>query len=221
MVQIYAVIVRKVCYFDYKLPTFVFMFTGIIESYALITYIVSEGTNKTFTLHSPLSKEFKIDQSVAHDGVCLTVTGIDVQKNTYQVTAIQETLSRTTLQYWDTGHKVNIERSMLANQRIDGHFVQGHVDTMATVLDIQEHQGSWTYLFEYDYKYIPLVVEKGSICVNGTSLTVINADKNTFSVGIIPYTYQHTNIHTLKIGSRVNVEFDILGKYIQRFMNTR
>ncbi len=197
------------------------MFTGIIESYAVVKGILSEGTNKTFTLYSDISKELKIDQSVAHDGVCLTVINIDALNNTYQVTAIEETLSRTTLQYWNVGHKVNIERSMLANQRIDGHFVQGHIDTMATVLDIQSHQGSWTYLFEYDEKYIPLVVKKGSIAVNGISLTVVSAEKNTFSVCIIPYTYEHTNIHTLQVGDKVNIEFDILGKYMQRFLSNQ
>lgn len=193
------------------------MFTGIIEHYATVTNIVSEGTNKTFTLHSDIAKELKIDQSVAHDGVCLTVIHVDISNSTYQVTAIQETLSRTTLQFWEIGSKVNIERSMLAGQRIDGHFVQGHIDTMATVIDIQHHQGSWTYIFEYNPEYTPLIVEKGSIAVNGISLTVVNAKKNTFSVCIIPYTYAHTNIHTLRIGSKVNVEFDILGKYILRY----
>lgn len=197
------------------------MFTGIIESYAVIRDIFLQGTNKTFTLYSDISKELKIDQSVAHDGVCLTVIKTDVQNNIYQVTAIQETLSRTTLQYWNVGYKVNIERSMLANQRIDGHFVQGHVDTMATVLDVQSHQGSWTYLFEYDLKYTPLVIEKGSIAVNGISLTVVSAEKNTFSVCIIPYTYEHTNIHTLQAGDKANIEFDILGKYIQRFLSNQ
>lgn len=197
------------------------MFTGIIENYAVVTDIRSEGTNKTFTLHADIAKELKIDQSVAHDGVCLTVINIDMQNSTYQVTAIQETLSRTTLQFWQIGSKVNIERSMLANQRIDGHFVQGHVDTMASVINIQHHQGSWTYLFEYDEKYIPLVVEKGSVAVNGISLTVVSAEKNTFSVCIIPYTYEHTNIHTLRTGDKVNIEFDILGKYIQRFLSNQ
>jgi riboflavin synthase len=197
------------------------MFTGIIENFATVTDIFSEGTNKTFTLRSDISKELKVDQSVAHDGVCLTVINVDIQNSTYQVTAIEETLHRTTLQFWKTGSKINLERSMSANQRIDGHFVQGHVDTMATVLNIESHQGSWTYLFEYDEKYMPLIVEKGSVAINGISLTVVSAEKNTFSVGIIPYTYEHTNIHTLQKGSKVNVEFDILGKYIQRFLSTR
>lgn len=197
------------------------MFTGIIENYAVVVDIFIEGTNKTFTLQSNISKELKIDQSVAHDGVCLTVVSINNKNNTYQVTAIQETLSRTTLQYWQLDNKVNIERSMLAHHRIDGHFVQGHVDTMATVLDIQTHDGSWTYLFEYDKKYMPLIVEKGSIAVNGISLTVVSAEKNTFSVCIIPYTYQHTNIHTIQTGNKVNLEFDILGKYIQRFLSVK
>lgn len=197
------------------------MFTGIIESYAIVKDVFSEGTNKTFTLQSDISRELKIDQSVAHDGVCLTVINIDAINNTYQVTAIQETLHRTTLQYWQINDKVNTERSMLANQRIDGHFVQGHADTMATVLDIQHHHGSWTYLFEYDPKYTPLIVEKGSVAVNGISLTVVDAEKNTFSVCIIPYTYEHTNIHTLQKGSKANIEFDILGKYIQRFLSGR
>lgn len=197
------------------------MFTGIIEGKAVIAGIVSEGTNKTFILQSDLSKSLKIDQSVAHDGVCLTVIGINKIKNTYEVTAVQETLQRTTLQYWQIQDTINLERSMSANQRIDGHFVQGHVDTMATVIDIQTHQGSWTYFFEYDTSYMPLVVEKGSIAVNGISLTVVRADKNVFSVCIIPYTYEHTNIHRIKIGNKVNIEFDILGKYIQRFLSLK
>lgn len=194
------------------------MFTGIIETYAVIKEIHLEGTNKTFTLYSDISQALKIDQSVAHDGVCLTVVKVDKENNTYQVTAIQETLSRTTLQYWEVNQKVNIERSMLAQQRIDGHFVQGHVDTVAKIIDIQGHDGSWTFFFEYDIKYMPLVVEKGSIAVNGISLTVVQSIENTFSVCIIPYTYEHTNLHSLQKGDFVNIEFDILGKYIQKFM---
>ncbi|MCS7028244.1 MAG: riboflavin synthase [Bacteroidia bacterium] len=194
------------------------MFTGIVIGYSTVVDIQAQGTNKHFTLKNPIVPTLQIDQSVAHDGVCLTVVEIDPTHSTYKVTAVKETLSRTTLQYWQVGDKINIELSMKPNSFMDGHIVQGHVDTIGKVIQIQEQDGSWMYAFEYDKKYMPLVVEKGSIAVNGISLTVVSAVENTFSVAIIPYTYQNTNIHALKVGQYVNLEFDVIGKYVQRYL---
>lgn len=190
------------------------MFTGIIETLGEIKKITREGTNVHFDLASPIHAELKIDQSVNHNGVCLTV--VDISPDWYRVTAIQETLEKTNLQDWKVGDKVNIERCMPANGRFDGHIVQGHVDQVGTVSEIEEKGGSWVFNFAYDASKGNITVEKGSITVNGTSLTCFNSREGMFSVAIIPYTYEHTTFHQLKIADKVNLEFDIVGKYIQR-----
>ena len=192
------------------------MFTGIIETLATITAIETEGTNVTFTLKSSLAHELKIDQSVAHNGVCLTV--IKVENNEYSVTAIQETLSKTSLGNWQVGTEVNLERCLMANGRFDGHFVQGHVDQTGICTNITEENGSWLFDFEYNDNSQNITVEKGSICINGVSLTCFNSKNNGFRVAIIPYTYEHTNFKNLKVGDKVNLEFDIIGKYLQKLV---
>ena len=192
------------------------MFTGIIETVGTISSIEQEGSNYHFNIESNISNELKIDQSVAHNGVCLTV--VAVNENVHRVTAIDETLQKTSLGNWNVGDKVNIERCMVANGRFDGHVVQGHVDQIGTVTSIQEEDGSWLYDFEYDPLLGNVTVEKGSICVNGTSLTCFNSEEGKFRVAIIPYTYDHTVFHTLKEGDSVNLEFDIIGKYVKRLL---
>ena len=192
------------------------MFTGIIESLGTIHSIETHGTNKTFWIGSPISAELKIDQSISHNGACLTVEA--VQDNRHRVTAIEETLKKTNLGDWQPGHLVNLERCMIMNGRLDGHIVQGHVDTTATCIDRKDLQGSWEYRFEFPKKFSHLVIEKGSIGINGISLTLFNVKKSKFDVAIIPYTYQHTNMQSLQPGSVVNLEFDIIGKYVSRFM---
>lgn len=192
------------------------MFTGIIEAFGTIQKITKEGSNVHFDIQSELASELKIDQSLAHDGVCLTVVKAD-EKN-YRVTAIQETISKTNLAEWNEGKKVNIERCMPANGRFDGHIVQGHVDQTGKVKKISDQDGSWVFDFEFDSASGNVTVEKGSITINGTSLTCFNSGPGRFSVAIIPYTYEHTNFHQLKIGDLVNLEFDIIGKYIQRII---
>ncbi len=191
------------------------MFTGIIEAEGKVENIEKEGTNVHFTISSPISHELKIDQSVAHNGVCLTVTSL--LENKYTVTAIEETLIRSNIGQLKNGTSVNLERAMLQHGRLDGHIVQGHVDATATCVSIKEVEGSWYFTFKFDKKNAHLLVDKGSVCVNGVSLTVVSPDEATFSVAIIPYTYEHTNFNQLKIGSSVNLEFDILGKYIARY----
>lgn len=195
------------------------MFTGIIENLAKVSYITKSGTNITFTFESPISSELKIDQSVAHNGVCLTV--IAIEGSQHQVTAIDETLKKTNLGNLAVGNLVNLERCMPANGRFDGHIVQGHVDQTAVCTKIIDQDGSWLISFQYDASKGNMTVEKGSICINGTSLTVVNSTDDSFSVAIIPYTWQHTNFHELKVGSNVNLEFDIVGKYIQKMMGRR
>ncbi len=190
------------------------MFTGIIECTATITDIVHDGSNIHFTLDSPVTAELKVDQSVAHNGVCLTVTRIN--GNTYQVTAVAETLAKTNLGTWTKGDKVNIERSLRIGDRLDGHFVQGHVDTVATCIEKQTLEGSWLFRFHFPAQFAALIIEKGSICINGVSLTVFNVGREDFTVTIIPYTYNHTNFNEINAGSIVNVEFDVLGKYFER-----
>ncbi len=190
------------------------MFTGIIETLGKVISISKKGTNKAFTISSTITSELKIDQSVSHNGVCLTV--IATKNDAYTVEAIEETLKRSNLGKLKANDTVNLERSMLANGRIDGHFVQGHVDTTAQVLKVENRDGSWLYTFELGKKDRTLVVEKGSVAINGVSLTVSKANKKDFSVAIIPYTYEHTNFNRLKKGDKANIEFDILGKYIQR-----
>lgn len=192
------------------------MFTGIVETTAAVLNVETEGTNKTFTFQSPLAIEFKIDQSISHNGVCLTVVAVDGDQ--YQVTAIEETLLKTNLGDLTPGEKVNLERCMPANGRFDGHIVQGHVDQTAKCTHVEQRDGSWLFDFEYDASTGNITVEKGSICINGVSLTVFNSGANTFRVAIIPYTYNFTNFHSLKTGDSVNLEFDILGKYIKRIL---
>ncbi|SKC01057.1 riboflavin synthase [Dyadobacter psychrophilus] len=194
------------------------MFTGIVESVATLLKVDSEGTNKTFSFQSPIANELKIDQSVNHNGVCLTV--VAVEGDTYQVTAIEETLIKTNLGDLAVKDKINLERCMPANGRFDGHIVQGHVDQTGVCTAIEERDGSWLFDFEYDASTGNLTVEKGSICINGVSLTVFNSETNAFRVAIIPYTYEFTNFHSLKAGDRVNLEFDILGKYIKRILGS-
>jgi riboflavin synthase len=192
------------------------MFTGIIESLGTVVDITHEGTNQTFTLESDFTNELKIDQSLAHNGVCLTVT--DIRNNTYKVTAIAETLKRTNLGELSIGSKVNLERCMLPTGRLDGHIVQGHVDETGIVSSITDENGSWIIRFEYNKESAHYTVEKGSVCINGVSLTVVDSSIGKFSVAIIPYTWEHTNFHTLKVGDTVNVEFDIIGKYVSAYM---
>jgi riboflavin synthase len=190
------------------------MFTGIVESLGVIKEIATTGTNKTFWIESPLSSSFKIDQSVAHNGVCLTVE--DVQENLHRVTAVEETLNKADLNQWEVGTHINIERSLLPTNRLDGHFVQGHVDTTATCKKIKDKQGSYEFEFEFQKKFAELIIEKGSVCVNGISLTAFNVKKHSFIVAIIPYTFEHTNLQFVKENDLVNLEFDMIGKYILR-----
>ena len=192
------------------------MFTGIIEILGEVANIRKEGDNVHFTLASPFSQELKIDQSVSHNGVCLTV--VDVSEGTHTVTAITETLLKTNLGNLKQGDKVNLERCMQLNGRLDGHIVQGHVDQTAVCVAVKELDGSWEYSFKYDNSTGNVTVEKGSICINGISLTVFNSEDDSFSVAIIPYTYEHTNMQFLKAGDIVNLEFDIIGKYVARLL---
>ena len=195
------------------------MFTGIIESIGIISDIKKDQGNVHLTIQTNITNELKIDQSVAHNGVCLTV--VEIFDNKHVVTAIQETIDKTTLGLWKIGDKVNIERAMKLGDRLDGHIVQGHVDQTAVCTSIQEKSGSWEFTFEYDTGLNNITIEKGSITVNGTSLTVVNSAKNSFSVAIIPYTYEHTIFHTFEIGTKVNLEFDVVGKYIARIYELR
>ena len=191
------------------------MFTGIIKELGTVTQIEQEGTNYHFTIQADMTSALGIDESVAHNGVCLTVVAI--KDDTYTVTAIEETLQKTNLSTWKVGTPVNLERAMVYNARLDGHIVQGHVDTTATCTEIKEVDGSWYFTFEYQPTEEHLLVDKGSICVNGTSLTVVDPIDNQFSVAIIPYTYEHTVFKHLQPGDAVNLEFDILGKYIAKY----
>lgn len=193
------------------------MFTGIIETLGLVTNLQKEGTNVHFTIQSAISNDLKIDQSVAHNGVCLTVVKLDDQ--THTVTAIQETLEKSNLASLQVGRRVNLERCMLPTGRLDGHIVQGHVDQTAVCVKREELNGSWEYRFKYDTSAGNVTVEKGSVCVNGISLTVVNSTVDEFSVFIIPYTFEHTNLHEVTPGDTVNLEFDIIGKYVARLMN--
>ncbi|WPV01301.1 riboflavin synthase [Mucilaginibacter sp. cycad4] len=192
------------------------MFTGIIETLGKITDLQQEKGNLNITVESAISHELKIDQSVAHNGVCLTVVAL--ADGLHVVTAIEETLNKTNLAQLKVGDPVNLERCMQMNARLDGHIVQGHVDQVAVCTAFKELDGSWEYTFEYDAASGNVTVEKGSICVNGISLTVVNSHANGFSVAIIPYTFEHTNLHNVKVGSQVNLEFDIIGKYVARLM---
>ena len=194
------------------------MFTGIVETMGNIVHIERDQSNIHFTVETPLAKDLKIDQSMAHDGVCLTVVKVDAEKSQYVVTAIQETLDKTCLREWQVGYEVNLERSMTMGERLDGHIVQGHVDQTATCILVEELDGSWKYTFEYDKSKNNITVEKGSISVNGTSLTVVDSKPNQFSVAIIPYTQEFTNFHNFMNGSIVNLEFDVFGKYVARLL---
>jgi riboflavin synthase len=196
------------------------MFTGIIETVGLIKNIIHDKTNIHYEIQTDLTQELKIDQSVAHDGVCLTV--VKLTDTTHTVTAIHETLQVTSLNNWQLGKKLNIERCMSANGRFDGHIVQGHVDTTATCISIKDEDGSWLITFEFkDETSQKYVVKKGSICINGTSLTVVNCDNRTLSVALIPYTYEHTSFQDLGVGDTVNIEFDIIGKYVEKMLQSR
>jgi riboflavin synthase len=192
------------------------MFTGIIEATGTIREIKEEGSNRHFLIDSPISDQLKVDQSVSHNGVCLTVTG--VKGKGHWVTAIRETLDKSTLGKWERGATVNLERSMVANGRFDGHIVQGHVDQRGKVLRRVDQQGSWLFTFEYDYTSGHVTVEKGSICIDGVSLTCFNTTSGSFSVAIIPFTSDHTNFGQLKPGDEVNLEFDVIGKYVKRLL---
>jgi len=196
------------------------MFTGIIESLGKVAAIEREGSNVHFTISSSISSELKIDQSVSHNGVCLTV--VSLSENTHTVTAIEETLIRSNLGELKVGDTINLERAMKTNARLDGHMVQGHVDATGKCIGVEEKDGSWYFHFEYLFTPEHLLVDKGSICINGVSLTVVTpkeeGEKATFSVAIIPYTYEHTNFHGLKAGSSINLEFDVIGKYVSKYM---
>ena len=195
------------------------MFTGIIETLGEVTAIKTEHTNIHFTITSAISHELKIDQSVAHNGVCLTVVALNDGNHT--VTAIDETLSKTSLGQLKVGSKINLERCMQMNARLDGHIVQGHVDQTAICIKREELDGSWEYRFKYDASSGNVTVEKGSACVNGISLTVVNSQSDEFSVFIIPYTFEHTNLQEVQVGNTVNLEFDIIGKYVARLMGNK
>lgn len=190
------------------------MFTGIIETLGIITAIEKENENLHITLQSSITNELKIDQSVAHNGVCLTVVALE--KDTYTVTAIQETILKTNLGDWKVNDLVNLERAMKLGDRLDGHIVQGHVDQIGRCTAVVETNGSWLYTFEYDATLNNITIEKGSITVNGVSLTVVNSKAAEFSVAIIPYTYEHTNFKNFTIGTKINLEFDVIGKYVTK-----
>lgn len=194
------------------------MFTGIIENLGELKSKTVHGTNIDFWFEAPFTNELKIDQSLAHNGVCLTV--VEIKGNTYRVTAIDETMKRTNLGELNIGDKVNLERCMSANARFDGHIVQGHVDGIGICKKIEELDGSWKFHFEYSKDIQEFTVEKGSITINGTSLTVVDSGDHSFSVAIIPYTYEHTNFHEFKVGTKVNLEFDIVGKYIRKLVKS-
>ncbi|MEO8516837.1 MAG: riboflavin synthase [Flavobacterium sp.] len=190
------------------------MFTGIIETLGTIKALEKEGENIHVTVQSNITNELKIDQSVSHNGICLTVVAIE--NDNYTVTAIKETIEKTNLSFWNTNDVVNLERAMKLGDRLDGHIVQGHVDQTAICKNIEEVNGSWHFTFEYDKNLNNITVEKGSITVNGVSLTVVNSKNNEFSVAIIPYTYEHTNFKDFKVGTTINLEFDVIGKYVAR-----
>ena len=192
------------------------MFTGIIENIGEIIALNKDQSNLNITVKSDLTSELKIDQSIAHNGVCLTVVDLGRNKNQYTVTAIEETLNKTNFKNLKVSDKINLERAMKLGDRLDGHIVQGHVDETGKCIDIQNKNGSWVFTFQYDTTKKNITIEKGSITVNGVSLTVVNSLNNQFSVAIIPYTYKHTNFSTVKINSTVNLEFDVIGKYVAR-----
>jgi riboflavin synthase len=195
------------------------MFTGIIEDLGIVKNLVTENDNLHLTIESVLAAELKIDQSVSHNGVCLTV--IALTETSYTVTAIKETLDKTNLNFLKIGAAVNLERGLKLGDRLDGHMVQGHVDQVGTCTGVEVQNGSWVYSFKYDASLGNLTIEKGSITVNGVSLTVVNSKNDGFSVAIIPYTYEHTNFNSFEVGTVVNLEFDVIGKYVARLHNAR
>lgn len=190
------------------------MFTGIIETLGIVQEIKKEKDNIHITINSSITSELQIDQSVAHNGICLTVVALN--DTFYTVTAIDETIRKTNLSYWEVGDSINLERAMKLGDRLDGHIVQGHVDQIGTCIAAEETNGSWSYTFEYDETLNNITIEKGSITVNGVSLTVVNSKKNQFSVAIIPYTHEHTNFNSFKVDTKINLEFDVIGKYVAR-----
>lgn len=192
------------------------MFTGIIEAPGIVRSVEKQGTNATFWIESPVSAELKVDQSVSHNGVCLTAE--EIKETMHRVTAIDETLKKTNLSTWQQGTLVNLERCMTMNGRIDGHIVQGHVDTTATCIEKKDAGGSWEFRFQFAPEFAAFIIEKGSVSINGISLTLFNAGIDTLSVAIIPYTYTHTNIQQVQEGSIVNIEFDMIGKYVNRML---
>ncbi|HET9504131.1 MAG TPA: riboflavin synthase [Hymenobacter sp.] len=194
------------------------MFTGIIEALGTVVGVRDEGANRHFTVQSPFASELKIDQSVAHDGVCLTVVALDAAAGTHTVTAIAETLRKTNLGQWQPGRHVNLERCLAAGGRFDGHIVQGHVDATAECVGVEDQNGSWLYHFRHEPGAQRLTVEKGSITINGVSLTCFDSTPDSFAVAIIPYTYEHTGFHQLQAGEVVNLEFDIVGKYVAKLL---
>jgi len=195
------------------------MFTGIIETLGIVQEIKKDKDNAHITIASSITGELQIDQSVAHNGICMTVVAID--KNLYTVTAIGETINKTNISHWQIGDIINLERAMKLGDRLDGHIVQGHVDQIGNCIVAKETNGSWYYTFEYDESLQNITIEKGSITVNGVSLTVVDSGKNTFSVAIIPYTFEHTNFKTFKEGTKVNLEFDMIGKYVSRLYTNK
>lgn len=195
------------------------MFTGIIECMGLLESIEVSGSNTSFLISSSIAQELKVDQSLAHNGVCLTIE--EISGSVHKVTAIAETLSKTNLGHWKTGDKINLERCLSWNGRLDGHIVQGHVDTVGTCIEANTLEGSWEYRIAFPSEFAELVIEKGSISLNGISLTVFDVTHKSFKVAIIPYTFEHTNMSHLKVGDRVNLEFDILGKYVSRMLQIR
>ena len=195
------------------------MFTGIIETLGTIREIEKELDNFHITINSVIAKELKIDQSLSHNGICLTV--IAINENEYTVTAIKETIEKTNLSHWSKGDSINLERAMKLGDRLDGHIVQGHVDQTGTCISIQNENGSWYFTFEYDGRLNNLTIEKGSITINGVSLTVVNSKKDEFSVAIIPYTFEHTNFKDFFVGTIINLEFDVVGKYVSKLFSLR
>jgi riboflavin synthase len=195
------------------------MFTGIIETLGKVQDVRNENDNLHISVQSSITNELKIDQSVAHNGVCLTV--IAIENDVYTVTAISETIQKTNLGNWKIGDSLNLERAMLLGSRLDGHIVQGHVDQTGICTAVREANGSWYYTFEYDTNLNNITIEKGSITVNGVSLTVVNSKENEFSVAIIPYTYEHTNFKDFEVGTKINLEFDVIGKYVSRLYAIR
>lgn len=195
------------------------MFTGIIETLGTVQEVKKEKNNVHITIASSITDELQIDQSVAHNGICMTVVAIN--KNLYTVTAIGETIKKTNISHWQTGDIINLERAMKLGDRLDGHIVQGHVDQIGNCIVAKETNGSWYYTFEYDESFQNITIEKGSITVNGVSLTVVDSGKNSFSVAIIPYTFEHTNFKNFKEGTKVNLEFDVIGKYVSKLYTNK